>query len=87
METKSGRSTRLSDGSTSSSRISRPGSAVDLIFERISAFHAATRNCLGAVHAELGAVVMATRDVLESGRNSLERLETSPASKFVQGWI
>src|SRR6218665_2771131 len=70
METKSGRSSRVSNRSTSSSRLSRPGSAVDLLLERmgamqadISAAQAYTRNSieamqanLGAVHADIGAV-------------------------------
>src|SRR6218665_529256 len=83
METKSVRSSKLSDRSTSSSRISRPGSAVDLILERISAFHVDTRNYLGAVNADLKAVVVATRGVRETGIPRLERIGTSPASKFV----
>ena len=67
METKSGRSSKLSDRSTTSSRISRPGSAVDLILERIGAaqadtrnsieaIHADTRNSIEAIHANIGAV-------------------------------
>src|SRR6218665_2613865 len=68
METKSGRSSRVSYTcrSTSSSHLSRPGSAVDLILERIEnlgALQADTRNSIdtvqanmGAMHADLGAV-------------------------------
>src|SRR6218665_442434 len=70
METKSGRSSRVSNRSTTSSRLSRPGSAVDLLLERmgamqadIGAAQADTRNSieamqanLGAVHADIGAV-------------------------------
>ena len=53
METKSGRSSKVSDRATPSSRISRPGSAVDLFLERISAFHVDTRKSMEAVHANL----------------------------------
>src|SRR6218665_1107256 len=67
METKSGRSSRVSNRSTSSSRLSRPGLAVDLLLERMGAIHADTRNSIeaikadlqgniGAVHADIGAV-------------------------------
>src|SRR6218665_2747628 len=42
----------VSNRSASSSRISRPGSAVDLILERIGAVQAN----LGSVHADIGAV-------------------------------
>src|SRR6218665_2952121 len=63
METKSGRSSRVSNRSTSSSRHSRPGSAVDLLLERmgamqadIGAAQADTRNSIEAIHANLGAV-------------------------------
>src|SRR6218665_2753174 len=70
METKSCRSSRVSNRSTSSSRLSRPGSAVDLLLERmgamqadIGAAQADTKNSieamqanLGAVHADIGAV-------------------------------
>src|SRR6218665_3890257 len=70
METKSGRSSRVSNRSTSSSRLSRPGSAVDLLLERmgamqadIGAAQADTRNSIeamqanmGAIHADIGAV-------------------------------
>src|SRR6218665_632235 len=70
METKSGRSSRVSNRSTSSSRLSRPGSAVYLLLERMGAMHAeigaaqadtsnsieAMQANLGAVHADIGAV-------------------------------
>src|SRR6218665_1632374 len=72
METKFGRSSKLSDRSTSSSRLS--GSDVKLILKR-----------LDAMQANTGAVQIATRGVLGTVRHSLERLETSPASKFVAG--
>ena len=72
METKSGRSSKLSDRSTSSSRLS--GSDVMLILKR-----------LDAMQANIGAEQIATRGVLGTVRHSVERLETSPASKFVAG--
>src|SRR6218665_56955 len=60
METKSGRSSRVSNRSTSSSRLSRPGSAVDLLLERmgaiqenIGAIHADLQGNIGAIHADL----------------------------------
>src|SRR6218665_2103950 len=59
METKAGRSSRVSNRSTSSSRISRPGSAMDLILERIEnlgALHAGTKDSIEAIHADIGAV-------------------------------
>src|SRR6218665_605273 len=56
METKSGRSSRVSNRSTSSSRLSRPGSAVDLLLERMGTIHADTRNSIEAIHADIGAV-------------------------------
>src|SRR6218665_1701608 len=59
MENKSGRSSRVSNRSTSSSRISRPGSAMDLILERIEnlgALHAGTKDSIEAIHADIGAV-------------------------------
>src|SRR6218665_3516592 len=90
METKSGRSSRVSDRSTASSRLS--GSDVDLLLERMGAiqanmgdFHADTRKSLAAVQGSLRAVQVESRGGLGSVRNSLERLETSPASKFVAG--
>src|SRR6218665_1607630 len=59
METKSGRSSRVSHRSACSSRLSRPGSAVDLILERIEnlgALHADTKDSIEAIHADIGAV-------------------------------
>src|SRR6218665_2381419 len=56
METKSCRSFKMSDRSTPSSRISRPGSAVDLILDRIGTAQADTRNSIEAIHADIGAV-------------------------------
>src|SRR6218665_3810087 len=70
METKPGRSSRVSNRSTSSSRLSRPGSTVDLLLERMGAvhanidgvqanmgaIHADTRNSIDAIHADIGAV-------------------------------
>src|SRR6218665_838081 len=113
METKSGRSSRVSNRSTSSSRLSRPGSAVDLLLERmgaiqenIGAAQADTRNSIEAIHADIGAVQanmgaihadlqenigavgaaqVETREVLETVRHRLERLEASPVPKFVAG--
>src|SRR6218665_1451190 len=55
METKSGRSSRVSNRSTSSSRLSRPGSAVDLLLER-----------MGAMHANIGAAQADTRNSIEA---------------------
>src|SRR6218665_951039 len=52
METKSGRSSRVSNRSTSSSRLSRPGSAVDLLLERMGAIHADTKNSIEAIKAD-----------------------------------
>src|SRR6218665_530496 len=67
METKSGSSSMVSNRSTSSSRLSRPGSAVDLLLERMGAIHAdlqgnigaaqaETRNSIEAIHADIGAI-------------------------------
>src|SRR6218665_1964402 len=63
METKSGRSSRVSHRSTSSSRLSRPGSAIDLLLERmgamqadIGAAQADTRNSIEAIQANMGAI-------------------------------
>src|SRR6218665_2295791 len=56
METKSGRSSRVSNRSTSSSRLSRPGSAVDLLLERMGAIHADLQGNIGVVQENLGAV-------------------------------
>src|SRR6218665_2027605 len=86
METKSGRSSKLSDRSTSSSRLS--GSDVDLIQKRLDALHADTRNWLEAGRTAIGVVCaqqVETRGVLGTVRHRLERLENSPASKFVAG--
>src|SRR6218665_960606 len=55
METKSGRSSRVSNRSTSSSRLSRPGSAVDLLLER-----------MGAMQADIGAAQADTRKSIEA---------------------
>src|SRR6218665_2536755 len=55
METKSGRSSRVSNRSTSSSRLSRPGSAVDLLLER-----------MGAIQENIGAAQADTRNSIES---------------------
>src|SRR6218665_715646 len=99
METKSGRSSRVSNRSTSSSRLSRPGSAVDLLLERmgaiqenIGAIHADLQGNIGAIHADLqenigavGAAQVETREVLETVIHRLERLEASPVPKFVAG--
>src|SRR6218665_3495971 len=57
METKSGRSSKLSDRSTSSSRLS--GSDVDLLLERMGAINAnidVVQANMGAMHADIGAV-------------------------------
>src|SRR6218665_1142272 len=63
METKSGRSSRVSNRSNASSRLSRPGSAVDLLLERmgamqadIGAAQADTRNSIKAMQANMGAI-------------------------------
>src|SRR6218665_3741926 len=105
MELQSARSSVMSernrltavDRTTPLSSISRPGSAVDLILDRIGAVHADTRNSIeaqhadvhvGAVHVDLGAVGEAqaeTRILLENVIHRLERLETSPVPKFAAG--
>src|SRR6218665_1498106 len=88
METKSGRSSRVSNRSNASSSLSRPGSAVDLLLERMGAMHADLQGNIGAVQQNLGAVGAAqveTRDVLETVIHRLERLEASPVPKFVAG--
>src|SRR6218665_82937 len=77
METKCDRSPKVSDRSTPSSRISRPGSAVDLILGRIGA----VQENIGAV----GAAQVETREVLETVIHRLECLEASPVPKFVAG--
>src|SRR6218665_1132960 len=56
METKSGRSSRVSNRSNASSRLSRPGSAVDLLLERMGAIHADLQGNIGAVKANMGAI-------------------------------
>jgi len=56
METKSGRSSKVSDRTTPLTRISRPGSAVDLILERIGAAQADTRESMAEMQPNLGAV-------------------------------
>src|SRR6218665_2693368 len=89
METKSCGSSKVSSyRSTPSSRISRPGSAGDIILERIGAAQADTRDSIEAIHDDMGAVGAAqveTREVLETVIHRLERLETSPVPKFVAG--
>src|SRR6218665_2187458 len=95
METKSGRSSRGSNRSNASSRLSRPGSAVDLLLERMGAIHADLQGNIGAVQANIGAVQenigavgeakVETREVLETVIHRLERLEASPVPKFVAG--
>ena len=80
------------------SRISRPGSAVnmgaihadtrnsiDAIHADIGVVHADTRNSIEALHANIDAVQAETREVLETVRHRLERLETSPVPKFAAG--
>src|SRR6218665_4021061 len=61
METKSGRSSRVSNRSTSSSRLSRPGSAVDLLLER-----------MGAMQADIGAAQADTRKSIEAIKVDLQ---------------
>src|SRR6218665_1995152 len=61
METKSGRSSRVSNRSTSSSRLSRPGSAVDLLLER-----------MGAMQADIGAAQTDTRKSIEAIKADLQ---------------
>src|SRR6218665_134879 len=51
----------------------------------MGAIQADTRKSLAAVQASLRAVQVESRGDLGSVRNSIERLETSPASKFVAG--
>src|SRR6218665_1503452 len=63
METKSGRSSRVSARSTSSSRISSPGSAVDLILERLGAVQADNRESMAVMQANIGAVQANLRSV------------------------
>src|SRR6218665_1944183 len=101
METKSGRSSRVSNRSTASSRLSGPD--VNLLLERMSAMqanmgaiHADMQANMGALQADMqanigavqenvGAAQVETREVLETVIHRLERLETSPVPKFVAG--
>ena len=83
METKSGRSSKMSDRSTASSRLS--GSDVNLLLERLEAFQANLGAKMGDTNADLGAVDVATRGIRETVIPRLERIGTSPASKFVAG--
>src|SRR6218665_1198815 len=71
METKSGRSSRVSNRSTSSSRLSRPGSAVDLLLERIGAI----QENMGAMHADIGAVQENMGAIHADTRNSIESVQ------------
>src|SRR6218665_3195956 len=95
METKSCRSSRGSNRSNASSRLSRPGSAVDLLLERMGAIHAdlhgnigaaqaETRNSIEAIHADIGAVQENIGAVQLETREALEtvihRLERLEAS-------
>src|SRR6218665_3973250 len=66
METKSGRSSRVSNRSNASSRLSRPGSAVDLLLERMGAIHADLQGNIGAVQANIGAAQADTRNSIEA---------------------
>src|SRR6218665_721232 len=101
METKSGRSSRVSNRSTASSRLSGPD--VNLLLERISAMqanmgaiHADMQLNMGALQADMQANIGAvqenicaaqvgTREVLETVIHRLQRLEASPVPKFVAG--
>src|SRR6218665_1808880 len=74
METKSGRSSRVSNRSTSSSRLSRPGSAVDLLLERMGAIHADLQGNMGAIHADLQANIGAAQ---ADTRNSIEAMQAN----------
>ena len=53
----------------------------------LGAIHADTRDPIEAMHADTGALQVETREVLETVIHRLERLEASPAPKFVAGWI
>src|SRR6218665_1031724 len=64
METKSGRSSRVSNRSNASSRLSRPGSAVDLLLERMGAIHADLQGNMGAIHADLQGNISAVQENL-----------------------
>src|SRR6218665_584036 len=66
METKSGRSSRVSNRSTSSSRLSRPGSAVDLLLERMGAIQADNRESMAVIQANIGAAQADTRNSIEA---------------------
>ena len=89
METKSGRSSRVWNRSTSSSRLS--GSDADLLLERMGAIQknlhvGAEQENIGAVQENrwaVGAAQLETREVLETVIHRLERLEASPVPKFV----
>src|SRR6218665_1739923 len=83
MEIKSGRSSRVSDRSNASSRLS--GADVNLLLERIGAAQADTRNSIEAMQANMGAAQAETREVLETVIHRLERLEASPVPKFIAG--
>src|SRR6218665_2069700 len=99
METKSGRSSRVSNRSTSSSHLSRPGSAVDLLLERMGAIHAPTgkHRCRSGKHGchpcrPTGKHRSCRRSSSRNSRSPrncdtyrLERLEASPVPKFVAG--
>src|SRR6218665_481077 len=78
METKSGRSSRVSNRSTSSSRLSRPGSAVDLLLERMGVIHADTRNSIEAIKADLQGNIGAVQENIGAAqadtRNSIEAI-------------
>src|SRR6218665_3071869 len=54
METKSGRSSRVSDRSATSSRLSGPD--VNLLLERMGAIHADLQRNIGFVQANMGAI-------------------------------
>src|SRR6218665_1558719 len=74
MESTSGRSSVASKRhrsmvevrTTPLSRISRPGSALDTILDRMGAIHADTRNAIEAIHADIGAVHADTRSSIEA---------------------
>src|SRR6218665_2161263 len=55
--------------------------------DSIKTIHADTRDPIEAMHADTGALQVETREVLETVIHRLERLEASPAPKFVAGWI
>src|SRR6218665_2232822 len=94
METKSGRSSRVSNRSISSSRLSRPGSAVDLLLERMGAIqenigavqanmgaiHADLQGNIGAVQENIGAVGAAQVETREVLETVTHRLERLEAS-------